>query len=195
MSFKLYIKITGLKLEHNPPLLGDVLGVSPRNAFVASSKETCLFACDYSQNEVRILAHMSGDQSLISLFAQPGTIDIYKQMSSVITGKSVASVSSKERSIAKQITLAIIYGMGINNVAKKLSISKGTAQTFFQSFYGRFRGVKVWMEKVKEFARKEKYVTTITGRRRYDHIFVSMMAKRMISFSDFSFVVLDTWII
>ena len=167
-------------MERIPPLLGDVLGVSPRNAFVASSKETCLFACDYSQNEVRILAHMSGDKSLISLFVQPGTIDIYKQMSSVITGKSVDSVSSKERSIAKQITLAIIYGMGINNVAKKLSINKGTAQTFFQSFYGRFRGVKVWMEKVKEFARKEKYVTTITGRRRYDRTMVLVSFEKIL---------------
>jgi DNA polymerase-1 len=147
---------------------GSVLGISPRNAFIASTKETCLFACDYSQNEVRILAHMSGDKSLISLFVQPGTTDIYKQMSSVITGKDVKSISGKERSIAKQVTLAIIYGMGINNVAKKLSITKSTAQNFFQSFYGRFRGVKAWMDSVKDFARNQKYVTTIIGRRRYE---------------------------
>ena len=147
---------------------GEVFGISPRNAFVASSKETCLFACDYSQNEVRILAHMSGDESLISLFNQPGSVDIYKQMSSVITGKDVRTVSSKERGIAKQVTLAIIYGMGLNNVAKKLSVDKSIAQSFFQAFFGRFSGVKAWMDGVKKFALAQKYVTTISGRRRYD---------------------------
>ena len=143
-----------------------VMGVGPRNAFIASTKESCLFACDYSQNEVRILAHMSGDEALISLFAQPGMTDIYKQMSSVINGKNTDSITSQERAIAKQVTLAIIYGMGLNNVAKKLQITKSTAQIFFKSFYGRFRGVKIWMDSVKDFARKHKYVTTITGRRR-----------------------------
>mmetsp|Transcript_816 Transcript_816/g.1120 ORF Transcript_816/g.1120 Transcript_816/m.1120 type:complete len:994 (-) Transcript_816:252-3233(-) len=146
---------------------GKLFGVFPRNAFITSSKESCFFACDYSQNEVRILAHMSGDKALISLFTQPGTTDIYKQMSSVVTGKEIDSVSDKERSIAKQVTLAIIYGMGINNVAQKLSITKSTAQTFFQSFYGRFPGVKQWMDRVKKSARQCKHVKTITGRIRY----------------------------
>ena len=143
-----------------------IMGVCPRNAFTASSKESCLFACDYSQNEVRILAHMTGDPNLISLFIQPGNSDIYKQMSAVITGKSLDSVSKQERAIAKQVTLAIIYGMGLNSVATKLSISKSMAQNFFQSFYGRFPKVKVWMNTVKDFAKKHKYVMTITGRKR-----------------------------
>lgn len=60
----------------------------------------------------------------------------------------------------------VYSSQGLNNVAKKLSISKTTAQTFFQSFYGRFRKVKIWMDSVKDFAREHKYVTTITGRRR-----------------------------
>ena len=71
----------------------------------------CLFACDYSQKEVRILAHMSGDQNLISLFRNDPNVDIYKAMASIICKKSVDQISSKERAVSKQLTLAILYGM------------------------------------------------------------------------------------
>ncbi len=91
-------------------------------------------------------------------------------MSSVITGKAIDSISTEERAIAKQITLAIIYGMGLQNVAQKLSITKAAAQNFSHAFYGRFSSVKVWMDQIKESARKNKYVTTISGRRRYESL-------------------------
>jgi len=146
---------------------GSVMGIYPRNAFTTSTKQSCLFSCDYSQNEVRILAHISGDEALIRLFTQPGKIDIYKQMSSVISNKSSDMVTDEERAVAKQVTLAIMYGMGINSVAKKLGIDKNSAQKFFQSFYGRFPGVKRWMDSTVSFARSNKYVTTIAGRKRY----------------------------
>eukprot|EP00957_Ditylum_brightwellii_P127641 9734324-Ditylum_brightwellii.AAC.1 len=141
-------------------------GVNPRDGFVATSSEKCLFACDYSQNEIRILAHMSGDQTLISMFREDG-VDIYKQMSSAITGMPVDEVSDKERKIYKQVTLAILYGMGVPQVAKKLSVTRSTAQNFFTSFYRRFHGVRQWMEQTKDFARQNCFVTTIAGRRRY----------------------------
>ena len=86
-----------------------VYDVSLRHAFTSSCEETCLFAFDYSQNEVRILAHMSGDSALISLFRQPGNTDIYKQMSSVTTGKPIEHITDKERAVSKQVTLAIMY--------------------------------------------------------------------------------------
>jgi hypothetical protein len=85
-----------------------VFGVHPRSAFVATSSDMCLFSFDYSQNEVRILAHMSGDSSLISLFHSSDDIDIYKLMSSAITGKPVEFVDDKERAISKQAS-AIHY--------------------------------------------------------------------------------------
>jgi DNA polymerase-1 len=145
---------------------GNVSGMCLRNAFTSSSKSTCLFACDYSQNEVRILAHMSGDAALISLFTRQGSGDIYEQMSSLTTGKAVENISDQERSVAKQVTLAIMYGMGLPQVAKKLNVSRQVAQRFIQSFYGRFEGVRRWMEETKEFVRSHKYVKTIVGRRR-----------------------------
>jgi DNA polymerase I-like protein with 3'-5' exonuclease and polymerase domains len=146
-------------------------GVAPRNAFCASSEELCLFACDYSQNEVRILAHMSNDPALIAMFGDVDEsgegIDIYKQMASAVNKKPIGEVTDKERSISKQVVLAMLYGMGINQVAKKLSIDRAAAQHVFNSFYARFQGVKQWMEDTKDYARKKGYVTTIAGRRRY----------------------------
>ena len=94
--------------------------VFPRNAFCVTRPGTCLFSFDYSQNEVRILAHVSADEQLIKLFGhnQSGEYgDIYKQMSSVITGKPVTEVSDEERAITKQVILAILYGMGIAQVS------------------------------------------------------------------------------
>lgn len=145
-------------------------GVNPRQAFVPSApisnNELVLFACDYSQKEVRILAHMSGDEALLSLF-QHDDVDIYKQMSSLIRNKPLQQVTSEERAIFKQVTLALLYGMSANQVAKKLSISKTTAQQMMHDFFRRFRGVKTWMDHTKEFARRNHYVRTISGRRRY----------------------------
>ena len=92
--------------------------VAPRDAFCATSHDMCLFSFDYSQNEVRILAHMSEDQQLISLFLNKDGLDIYKQMSSLVTGKTVDSVTSDERSITKQVVLAILYGMGLTQVLR-----------------------------------------------------------------------------
>jgi DNA polymerase-1 len=143
-----------------------IKGVYPRNFFVSSFPNSCLFACDYSQNEVRILAHMSNDEALLRLFTQPGSTDIYKQMAGVISSKDPADVSDEERAVSKQVTLAIMYGMGLNTVAKKLGVDKVVAKAFFESFYGRFRGVKQWMDSTIAKARRDHYVTTITGRRR-----------------------------
>eukprot|EP00592_Proboscia_alata_P009823 CAMPEP_0194361800 /NCGR_PEP_ID=MMETSP0174-20130528/9418_1 /TAXON_ID=216777 /ORGANISM="Proboscia alata, Strain PI-D3" /LENGTH=1267 /DNA_ID=CAMNT_0039134221 /DNA_START=85 /DNA_END=3889 /DNA_ORIENTATION=+ len=142
-------------------------GISPRDAFCASSPDWCLFACDYSQNEIRILAHMSNDSDLIAMFNNENSVDIYKQMSSAITSKPVEKVSSKERGIAKQVVLAILYGMGKAMVAKKLCVSLDTAQKFFTSFFNRFRGVRKWIDDTKESAKELGFVTTIVGRRRY----------------------------
>jgi DNA polymerase I - 3''-5'' exonuclease and polymerase domains len=110
---------------------------------------------------------MSNDEALIRLFSQPGSTDIYKQMAAVISLKDPDDVSDEERAVSKQVTLAIMYGMGLNTVAKKLGVKKDAAKAFFESFYGRFRGVKQWMDRTIAKARREKYVTTITGRRRY----------------------------
>jgi len=141
-------------------------GVNPREAFV-TAEGMCLFACDYSQKEVRILAHMSGDEALLSLFRGDPNIDIYKQMSSLIRNKPVDAITPIERAQFKQVTLALLYGMSANQVSKKLSISKANAQQMMNDFFRRFRRVKSWMDETKAYARRKSYVKTIAGRKRY----------------------------
>ncbi len=126
----------------------------------------CLVACDYSQKEVRILAHMASDEALIALFRGDPNVDIYMQMSSIILNKPADAVTDKERSQFKIITLAILYGMSANQVATKLSISKADAQQLMTDFFARFRRIKPWMDETKDFARRKSYVKTISGRRR-----------------------------
>lgn len=144
-----------------------IFDITCRSAFVPTLSNMCFFSCDYSQNEVRILSHMSQDSALIEMFQDENRADIYKQMSSAITGKAIGDVTEKERSISKQVTLAILYGMGVSQVAKKLNVDRTKAQTFFNSFYNRFCGVRKWMEDTKAFAKQHGYVCTISGRRRY----------------------------
>ena len=141
-------------------------GTNIRDSFRASSSKMCLFACDYSQNEIRILAHMSNDQALIGMFRSREEIDIYRQMSAAIRGIKVENVTDDDRKISKQVTLAILYGMGVPQVASSLSVSPQTARQHLDGFYRRFHGVKRWMDATKEGARRNSYVTTITGRRR-----------------------------
>jgi DNA polymerase-1 len=139
----------------------------------------CLFACDYSQKEVRILAHMSGDEAMIALFRGDPRVDIYRQMSSVILNKPVDAVTDKERSQFKQITLAILYGMSANQVSTKLCISKVNAQQLMVDFFRRFRGIKTWMDATKAAARSKLCVKTIAGRKRFlDDINSDDNAKR-----------------
>lgn len=139
----------------------------------------CLVACDYSQKEVRILAHMSSDEAMIALFRGDTNVDIYRQMSSIILNKPADEVSDRERSQFKIITLAILYGMSANQVATKLTISKTSAQQLMTDFFRRFRRIKPWMDETKEYARRKSYVKTISGRRRYlDDINSDDSAKR-----------------
>lgn len=84
-----------------------------------------------------------------------------------ISPPSLSHLSLTERKQFKQVTLAILYGMSINQVARKLGITKSAAVAATNDFYRRFRGIKTWMDRVKSQARRDLYVTTIAGRRRY----------------------------
>ena len=138
-----------------------------RSAFASSSKQCCFVSCDYSQNEVQILAHVSEDKALISLFQDKSDVDIYKQMASLVTGQNVDKITKQQRSMFKQVTLAILYGMGVSQVAQKLGIQKHTAQQLIHSFYSRFFRVKQWINETISFAKCHKYVKTMCGRKRY----------------------------
>ena len=125
------------------------------------------------------MAHMANDPNLIKLFTADPNVDIYKQMSSVVRNIPIDAITDKDRAQFKQVTLAILYGMSPNQVAKNLSITRTGAEQLTKDFFRRFPRVKPWMEETKREARRNSYVKTIAGRKRYlDDINSSDNAKR-----------------
>ena len=105
-------------------------GTNIRDSFRASSPEKCLFACDYSQNEIRILAHMSNDQALIGMFRSREEIDIYKQMSAAIRGIRIEDVTDDDRKISKQVTLGTFCCIVILILSQNKSSFGGLSHSF-----------------------------------------------------------------
>ncbi len=144
-----------------------IAGISfaPRHFFVPSPKKL-LVAADYSQIEVRLLAHFSKDSKLQEVFTVTSDGDIYKSLGARIFKKPAVDINDTERKKAKTVTLGLIYGMGVELMAKKLSIDKLEAKRIMDAFFAEFRQVQVWMKNVKDHARTNGFVSTLTGRRR-----------------------------
>mgnify|MGYP003324015154 CR=1 FL=1 len=135
-----------------------------RKAFIA--KENCkIIAADYSQIELRIMAHLSGDQGLISAFK--GGLDIHKTTASEIFQLSLDKVTEDHRRKAKAINFGLIYGMSAFGLSKQLSILRNEAQDYIDSYFARYPGVLAYMERIKSEAAEKGYVETLYGRRLY----------------------------
>lgn len=106
-----------------------------------------LVGADYSQIEVRLLAHLTNDPALLELFRSAG--DVYKNMAGVIFHKEPSQVESKERDKAKTICLGVIYGMGVPSIANRLGITNAEATTVMNSFFDRFQSIQPWIAQVK----------------------------------------------
>ncbi|OGX15361.1 MAG: hypothetical protein A2166_04470 [Omnitrophica WOR_2 bacterium RBG_13_41_10] len=148
----------------NIPIKTDI-GRQIRRAIIASSQDSYLLAGDYSQIELRILAHISQDHDLISAFKKDE--DIHKITASLIFGADPKDVTDAMRETAKRINFGIIYGLSSYGLAKDLGISLDDAQQFIDSYFLRYPKVKEYMEHQIENARKDGFVTTLLGRRRY----------------------------
>jgi DNA polymerase-1 len=135
-----------------------------RQAFVAPPGKKIL-AVDYSQIELRIMAHLSADEGLLTAFAEGR--DIHRATAAEVFGGSVESVSTEDRRAAKAINFGLIYGMSAFGLAKQLNISRKEAQAYVDLYFERYPGVKVYMEKTRELAREQGYVETVYGRRLY----------------------------
>jgi DNA polymerase I len=160
--------ITGRLSSSNPnlqniPATSD-LGKQIKACFVAPPQRT-LVAFDYSQQELRILAHMSQDKTLIDAFNQGK--DIHKVTASQIFKVSYDEVTQKQRSAAKTINFGIVYGMGSFGLSQQLKISVEEASTFIDQFYTTFPGIKQFFDQLLTQGRKQNYITTILGRRRF----------------------------
>ena len=135
-----------------------------RKAFVAS-EGNILVAADYSQIELRIMAHLSKDAGLVSAFNN--NLDIHSATAAEVFGVDLNAVSNQERRSAKAINFGLIYGMSAFGLARQLNISHIDAQAYIDMYFDRYPGVKVYMDQIRILARQQGYVETIFGRRLY----------------------------
>ncbi|MCA0935055.1 DNA polymerase I [Vibrio alginolyticus] len=133
-----------------------------RQAFIAPTGYKIL-AVDYSQIELRIMAHLSGDQALLDAFRDGK--DIHAATAAEIMGVSIDQVSSEQRRRAKAVNFGLIYGMSAFGLAKQLGIPRGEAQTYMDKYFERYPGVMQYMEDTRSTAADKGYVETIFGRR------------------------------
>jgi len=136
-----------------------------RQAFVPQSGWK-MMAADYSQIELRIMAHLSGDEGLRKAFAEGA--DIHKATAAeVFAGGDLAGVTADQRRSAKAINFGLIYGMSAFGLAKQLGVERGVAQEYVDLYFARYPGVAAFMDQIREQAREQGYVETLFGRRLY----------------------------
>ena len=135
-----------------------------RQAFIAETGY-CLLAADYSQIELRIMAHLSQDQSLLKAFSDG--LDIHKATAAEVFGVTVDEVESEQRRAAKAINFGLIYGMSAFGLARQLGIGRYEAQEYVDLYFARYPGVKAYMDSTREKAHEQGYVETVFGRRLY----------------------------
>jgi len=136
-----------------------------RKAIISSFEEGFILSADYSQIELRILAHFSQDKNLIEAFLKD--LDIHKFTASLLFHIPVEEVTSSQRDLAKRINFGIIYGMGKKRLAEELGISISDAERFIHEYFLRYPGVKKYIEDITEKAKKEGWVKTLKGRIRF----------------------------
>jgi len=135
-----------------------------RQAFIAE-KNSCLVAADYSQIELRIMAHLSQDSSLLKAFADG--VDVHKATAAEVFGVELNDVETEQRRAAKAINFGLIYGMSAFGLAKQLNIGRYEAQDYVNLYFERYPGVKNYMDSTREKAHEQGYVETVFGRRLY----------------------------
>ena len=167
-SFNQAVAATG-RLSSSDPNLQNIpvrtaLGREIRRAFVPRRGWTMLSA-DYSQIELRLLAHLSGDTAFVETFKAGG--DIHRQTAALVFGVSSEEVTPEMRSQAKTINFATIYGQGAHALSQQLGISHEEARAFIDQYFARFPGVRAYLDSAVESARAKGYAETLFGRRRY----------------------------
>jgi len=147
-------------LQNIPVRTGE--GRRIREAFVAPSG-AAIVSADYSQVELRIMAHLSGDEALIAAFERGE--DIHRATAAEVFGRALHEVSAEERRYAKAINFGLMYGMSAFGLAQQLGIERATAQAYIGSYFARFSGVARFIETIRAGARERGYVETVFGRR------------------------------
>lgn len=133
-----------------------------RQAFIAPPG-WCIVAADYSQIELRIMAHLSGDEGLLNAFSDER--DIHQATAAEVFGMSLDQVTAEQRRYAKMINFGLIYGMSAFGLASRLGIERSEAQRYVELYFQRYPGVRRYMEETRQQARERGYVETVFGRR------------------------------
>ena len=166
----------------NIPVRSD-LGKKIRASFVPQSKDNVILAVDYSQIELRMLAHLSGDEALIESYKEG--IDIHARTAAAIYGVKLDEVNSDMRRDAKVVNFGVLYGMTAFRLSRDLKIPMSQAKDFITGYFDMYQGVQQYIEDIKAAAHRDGYVETLSGRRRYiagidsSDRMESQMAERM----------------
>jgi DNA polymerase-1 len=167
-TFHQAVAATG-RLSSSDPNLQNIpirtpLGRRIRRAIVAGAPGVTLVAADYSQIELRILAHVSGDAHLREAFLAGA--DIHRDTAALVLHKEPADVTSDERSMAKMVNFGIAYGMSDFGLSSRANIPRAEAKAFIERYFATYSGISYYMLHIKETARQQGYVTTLLGRKR-----------------------------
>ena len=166
----------------NIPVRSD-LGKKIRAAFVPQDENNVILAVDYSQIELRMLAHLSGDEALIESYKEG--IDIHARTAAAIYGINLEGVTADMRRDAKVVNFGVLYGMTAFRLSRDLKIPMSQARDFIDGYFGMYRGVQKFIDDTKAAAHRDGYVETLSGRRRYiagidsSDRMESQMAERM----------------
>jgi len=165
-SYSQAVAVTGRLASSDPNLqnipIRSAEGRRIREAFIAPSG-SCIVAADYSQIELRIMAHLSGDAGLLQAFAK--NEDVHRATAAEIFMTTPAEVTTEQRRYAKVINFGLIYGMSAFGLAKQLGIERGAAQAYIARYFVRYPGVRDYMDSTREQAKQQGYVETVFGRR------------------------------
>lgn len=168
-TFEQTIAATGRLSSSDPNLQNipnrNVVGREIRAAFIPGNQYDQLMSCDYSQVELRIMAHASADETLIKAFKSG--VDFHKFVASLVYKIPVEQVSPDQRSHVKAMSYGLAYGLSTYGLAKQLSISPAAAEVLKEKYFDTFGGVHDYLESLVDKARKLGYTQTMFGRRRY----------------------------
>jgi DNA polymerase I len=167
-TFHQAVASTG-RLSSSDPNLQNIpirteLGRKIRRAFVAGEPDLVLLTADYSQIELRILAHVSGDEHLKDAFARGA--DIHRETAARVLGKAPEAITHAERSMAKMVNFGLAYGMSDFGLASRANIPRADAQAFINSYFAAYSGISYYMMEIKEQAKRQGWVETLLGRKR-----------------------------
>lgn len=167
-SFNQALAATGRLSSNNPNLqnipIKTEAGRKVREAFIPADENHVLLGADYSQIELRLIAHMSGDEAMLEAFNNDQ--DIHRATAARVFDMPYDAVTSDQRRQAKTVNFSIIYGAGATNLSQQLDIPRKEASELISAYFNQYKGLKKYMDETVEFARKNGYVETLLGRKR-----------------------------